>query len=502
MQVFFWEKLALPALAKFTRYDMWDHLQRYDAQYRKPHYEREADRHEKLAQLLEHAYANVPHYRRKFDSVGLKPRDIRTFEDLRKLPITTKAEIKAAFPEDMIAGNYKAQTLRESQSGATSGEPLHIRMDFGAVVRKYAEITRHELQNGWHVGDPTVHSLPCPYVDYYVRGVIKDGTFVEGLLHLARKRKTLDKDFMWFVENYVVFPVLHRRLLLYPVISLEGEVDDALCQEHLDRMARFKPKMARSHPLYSYLWARHVQGTGRPPPQIAAVEATGGLASRFMKEFTEQHLQTRVYDYYGSAEIGGIAAECHQHTGMHVYENILHMEFLRAGQPAAPEETASIVITDLENFAMPFIRYWTDDVGRYHERTQCSCGLDTVRMEVEGRTFEMLVDADGNELSSEQAMDRIWQAAPDLYLYQLHLTEPGKAALRVFEDRQSRSVVDDAVEGLRELLGPGTDVQPEFTDRLPTERRGKYCFIKEKYQQEMPGLFPDGRPDKPRPSGT
>jgi hypothetical protein len=45
-------------------------------------------------------------------------------------------------------------------------------------------------------------------------------------------------------------------------------------------------------------------------------------------------------------------------------------------------------------------------------------------------------------------------------------------------------------------------VQPEFTDRLPTERRGKYCFIKEKYQQEMPGLFPDGRPDKPRPSGT
>lgn len=496
MLVSFWEKLALPLMAKVSRYDMWDHLKEADRLYALPHEQREAERLRRLQALLEHAYTNVPHYRRKFDSVGLKPRDIRSVDDIVQLPITTKAEIKEAFPEDMIAANYKDDSrLRSSQSGATSGTPLHIRMDFPAVVRKYAEITRHEIMNGWHVGDRTVHSLPCPYVDYYVRGLIKEGTFREGLTHIKSLRnKDLNRDIVWYLENYVIFPVLHRRLLLQPVITLDGHVDDTLTGDHLRRLRDWNPVMVRSHPLYTYLWAKHVEAEGMEPPPLGAIELTGGLASNAMKEITERVLGVPCYDYYGSAEIGGIAAECHDRTGMHIYDNVMHMEFIRAGRPAEPEETSSVVITDFLNYAMPFIRYWTDDVGSYHARTKCSCGLDTVRMELEGRSFEMLVDKNGNELTSQQVIDKVLGWA-DIYLFQLILEEPGKATFHVYEDRQPKSEVQKAARGLRRLLGKGWKLKVNYTDRLKPEKRGKYCFVKSLYKQDMPGLFGAGRPD-------
>ena len=356
MHVAFWEKLALPLMSRVTPLNMWDRMHEYRAATEQPWEQRSQVSFARLREILEHAYANVPHYRRKFDGAGIKPSDIRSFDDLHKIPITTKAEIKAAFPQDMIAANYKRRTLRSSQSGATSGTPLHVRMDLDAVVKKYAAITRHELHNDWHVGDKTVHSQPCPYVDYYVRGLIKDGTFTEGLGHLLSLRKNLRRDLVWYLENYVVFPVLHRRLLLFPVISLEGEIDDAMTASHLDRMARFAPHMVRSHPLYAYLWARHLERTGQAPPKIGALELTGGLASDRMKQIIERAFGAPVYDYYGSAEIGGIAAECHERHGMHIYDNITHIEFLRGDRPAAPGETGSVVITDLVNKAMPFIR--------------------------------------------------------------------------------------------------------------------------------------------------
>lgn len=492
----FWEKLALPLLARVSRYDMWDHLREGDRLYALPREELDRVRLERLRETLEHAYAEVPLYRRKFDSVGLLPRDVRSFEDLAGLPVTTRAEIVAGFPEQVVARSLRDDpTLRRSQSGATSGPPLHIRMDFGAVVRKYAEITRHELQNGWHVGDRTVHSLPCPYVDYYVRGLIREGTFLEGLRHLPKIRGgDLDRDIVWYLENYVIFPVLHRRLLLMPVITLDGDVDDGLTASHLERMRRFRPVMVRSHPLYAYLWARHVQREGIEPPPIGALELTGGLASERMKEIIGSGLRSPVYDYYGSAEFGGIAAECHRRDGMHVYENGLHMEFLRGDRPAAPGEIAGVLITDLFNRAMPLIRYRTDDVGWFHPPGRCTCGLETTRMELEGRSFEMLVDRDGNELTSQQVIDRVLDWG-DLYLFQLRLHEPGRATLSVLPGRQTAAGLRRAADGLRDLLGPAWTLRVEEVPRLPPEKRGKYCFVKSSYPVDLPGLFPLGRPE-------
>jgi hypothetical protein len=166
------------------------------------------------------------------------------------------------------------------------------------------------------------------------------------------------------------------------------------------------------------------------------------------------------------------------------------MEFLVGDRPAEPEETSSIVITDLLNFAMPFIRYQTDDIGRFHARSHCPCGLDTVRMEVEGRTFEMLRDVDSRELTSQQVMDLVWGWG-DVYLWQLRLTEPGRGTFAYFPDRQPEAEVDAVLDGLHGLLGPDWRIERLPSSHLKPEERGKYCFVKALYPRELPQLFPD-----------
>jgi hypothetical protein len=115
-------------------------------------------------------------------------------------------------------------------------------------------------------------------------------------------------------------------------------------------------------------------------------------------------------------------------------------------------------------------------------------------MELAGRTFEMLVDRQGNEVTGQEIIDRVLEAG-DLYLFQLLLDAPGRATLRVLRDRQSKAQVDRAADGLRDMLGADWDLSVDLVDRLPPEKRGKYCFVKSRFRQELPGLFPAGRPD-------
>jgi hypothetical protein len=115
-------------------------------------------------------------------------------------------------------------------------------------------------------------------------------------------------------------------------------------------------------------------------------------------------------------------------------------------------------------------------------------------MEVDGRTFEMLVDKDGNELTSKQVIDKVL-AWGDLYLFQLILERPGAAVLRVMPGRQAEAEVEAARDGLADLLGDRWTVEVEWTPSLKPEKRGKYCFVKTLYRQDLPRLFPEARPD-------
>lgn len=482
------ERIALPALSRVSRYDMWDRLRQAERFYAAPRPEREELRLAKLRSILDHAWREVPHYRRKFEQAGLVPADVRSFEDLSSLPITTKEELIAGFPEQVVAAGF-GQSGRARDSGATSGTPLPVRMDFEAALQKYAEIACMERRDGWHLGQRTAHCVPCPYMTFYMRGLLKDGSAREGLGYLwSMLDRDLERDPTWFLEYYVVYPLLHRRLLLQPTLELDGRIDARQIAENLETLARFRPVKSRVYPVYAWLWAQHLREMGPLPGGIGDIALVGGLSTPAMRELIGRHLGPGIFDFYGSAEGGGIAAQCRGRGGMHVYENALHLEFVREGRTARPGETGCIVLTDLHNRAMPFIRYWTGDVGHVEDTGPCPCGLDTQRIRVSGRCVSTIVGADGSLLTEAQVVEHVLRRA-DLYLFQVVLEEPGRAVLRVTEDRQPEREVGRGADALRDLLGPTWQVRVESRERLRPTRRGKYVFVASRYAQDTGALL-------------
>ena len=114
----------------------------------------QAEQNDKLARLIEHSYENVPYWRRLFDRSGLKPCDIKTKDDLRKLPVTTKDDIRENL-EEMVAGNYPAKKLIEQHSSGSTGEPLKYYTDKDqyscriALVFRFWECAGYEFGKKW-----------------------------------------------------------------------------------------------------------------------------------------------------------------------------------------------------------------------------------------------------------------------------------------------------------------------------------------------------------------
>jgi phenylacetate-CoA ligase len=482
---------------------MWAEVRDAERFYALSRDRREPLRVARLQELLQYAYDEVPHYRRKFDSVGLKPADIRSFDDLTQIPITTKDELKAGFPDAVLGRAYRDDPrLRSARSGATSGQPVPVRVDFDAVVRKYAEITHQERRNGWHVGDRTAHALPCPYMSFYMKGLLKTGSFTEGLSYLwSMRHRELDRDLVWFLEYYLVYPILHRRLLMGPVHSLNGEIDSLLIADQLEQLCRYRSKKSRVYPLYAWLWAHHVRDMGALPAPLGDIALVGGLSTPRMSRFIQDQLGSDLYDFYGSAEGGGLAAECSQRDGLHIYDRAAHIELLRQGKPAPDHTRGCLVFTDLNNRAMPFIRYWTGDIAEWEEPGRCPCGLDTRKLRLKGRCISTLIGPHGEELVEEEVVDHILERA-DLYLFQVLMEEKHKVVLRVIEGRQERVELSRATDALRELFGPGCKIGVEERDRLAPQRRGKYTFTGSRFEQDLSTLMGDFRPRSTGAVGT
>ena len=116
--------LVLPVVDRLSENKAWSYLQEYlKADFEDPNLRRERQ-WRKMKRLLEHAYRNTIYYRELMDSVGLPPDKIQTPEDLRRLPVTTKQDLRKAFPDEILASNTDHDMVRISNTSGTAGRPM------------------------------------------------------------------------------------------------------------------------------------------------------------------------------------------------------------------------------------------------------------------------------------------------------------------------------------------------------------------------------------------
>lgn len=311
---------------------------------------------ERLRHTVQYCYDNVPHYRKKFSEIGLKPEHIKTLRDIEKIPFTTKEDFRANYPYDMFAVPMK-EIVRLHGSSGTTGNP---------VVTGY---TRHDLD----MWTGLVSRVAC------AAGVVPDDiaqiSFGYGL----------------FTGGFGLHYGLERvGLSVIPVSS--GNT-----KRQIKFMQDFGSTVLISTPSYAMYLGETAQEMGIDFKKLKLrLGLFGGEGhTKEMQKQIEKYLNITDTENYGLTEVigPGFSGECYIQNGMHIADDEFISEVIdpETGEVLPMGEKGELVVTSLTKEGVPILRYRTKDITRLMDEP-CKCGRTTTRMEkVSGRADDMLV---------------------------------------------------------------------------------------------------------------
>ena len=320
---------------------------------------------QRLRATINHACTNVPYYRKLFAGAGISPKNIRTIEDLARIPITTKKDLRNAGLTDMLATGTNIRSCRAMTTSGTTGEPFTTylsRSDWG--IRRMMEF-RALISLGLRPSDRLALLGPARP-------------------HIAR---------------------LHQRLGLYRGININPFLD---FEEQLAILKKFQPTILWAYPTIltallhksGYTLRKYI----KPRYLITSAEVT----TPFLKNAVQQDLKVPMFNFYGAVETGRIAAECREHSGLHVNTDHVILE----------EINGEAVVTTLNMRAMPFIRYRLGDIISF-KKERCPCGSSLPLIEPPLGRQEDMARLPDNTLVSPFLFMFIFREFPQLAQFRL-----------------------------------------------------------------------------------
>jgi phenylacetate-CoA ligase len=254
-----------------------------------------------------------------------------------------------------------------------------------------------------------------------------------------------------------------------------GSVDAFMTQ-----IRREKTRVLFGHAHSLFVVAQICRNGGIPPPEpMVAIVSTSMMLLDNERRFIESYFNCPVTDRYGCEEVGLIAAECSQHRGLHVNDDHLVVEIVGAHREASEEAgVGEIVVTDLNNFGMPLIRYAVGDMSSWQSGA-CPCGRSMPRLaRVFGRTADFLRGQNGALVAGVSLVERTLTAISGLEQIQIVQHSILKATVRcVLSPDADRAVVSRQLRtALQSALGRDLEVGIDVVPQLTQDRNGKYRF--------------------------
>ena len=400
---------------------------------------------EALRKVVDHAYRTVPYYTRVFDERGLKPSDIRGVADLPKLPVLTKALLKAHFDE-LWSRAFDRHRLVDGHTSGTTGTPMEVLYDAGMMAMTYAALDRQYRWAG------------CRMARFGDRVAVLRGNII---VPLGQSRPPF-----WRVNWY------HNQLLLS-----NFHMSPENLPAYFDEMRRFKPTVLDGYPSSVYVFAKVLLNRGERLPLHAVLTSSETLFD-FQREAMEEAFQCRVYDYYGAAERVAFAAECGRREGHHLFPVYGITEIVDdAGQPV-PDGTEGVMVgTSLQNYGMPLLRYVTSDRTALTGRP-CSCGRPLPLMqEVTTKAEDVLRLRDGR-LISPSVLTHPFKPLNQIDGSQLVQTDVDRLLVRLIPRHDFTAALgEQLVRDLKARLGDDMRIEIEFVKELPRTKAGKFKWV-------------------------
>lgn len=311
----------------------------------------------RLKETVKKLYENVPFYRNKFKELKIKPTDIKTLEDIRKLPLTTKDDLRNNSPFGMMATSLDNCIELHASSG-TTGIPITVCYTPNDIDVWSEVMARCLSMSGLTKKD--IFQNPIPYGTFtgafgFHYGAQKVGALVipSGMGQSERQLKLMDYYDTTFISGVASYAMRLSQ------VAQEIDVD----------LKKLKVRNGL----------------------FGAEMFTPGLKKRIMNAWDMD-----VHDIYGLTEMcgPGVSTDCDQHDGLHLWEDHFLIEVLDpiTLEPVEPEEEGEIVLTTLTKEGMPLLRYRTRDIAKIYDQEVCDCGRTHVKhTTIKGRSDDMII---------------------------------------------------------------------------------------------------------------
>jgi len=313
-------------------------------------------RWQRFKKLVAHAAESVPFYRDYFRKNHLRLASFDSFGDLANLPVLERGDYHRIGLNQFISErSHRRELIRESTSG-TSGQPFSFYIDRTVVASKMARLLRENEWAGWKVGDP------------YVR------LWGEHRENPAKK---------------LFYKLLMRRVEL-PAFRIDQHID------HIARVfEKVRPKIVEAYTSAAVHLARICRDQGRHLPHPQSIIVSAETLREDHRALIEEALGGKVYNRYGSREFGNVAHEC-RFGHLHINAESFFIE--EEAHPSIPG-AKNLLITFLDNYSMPFIRYRCGDLGLLSSAS-CDCGLGLPLLaRLDGRNTDFFLLSNGHHLS-------------------------------------------------------------------------------------------------------
>jgi phenylacetate-CoA ligase len=394
----------------------------------------------KLKKLLLHAYENVPFYRKRLDSAGLSPADFRELQDLVKIPPLTREDIQNSH-DGMLASNIDISRCYKGSSSGSTGEPVRYMRD-----RRCSSVGKAALYFGWSMSG---------------------WDFGKRYLTLWGNPTTVSRD--WSRKSSILKSKLFGEVKFPAFTLIDDDGLNSLAELYAD--GRFDYIQGYTNAIYGF--ADYLRRTGQDLPRVQGVLTTAETLQPLHRKLIEEYLGP-VYDFYGCGEINGVASQCGRGDQYHIIDPHVYVEY---GNAVDDEGNRELIITDLDNYAMPLIRYANGDMGLPGSDHPCECGLAFSRLgKISGRTSDIIHAPGGGTLAVPSIMgSRLLKELHGLVRYQAELVEPDRIVFKL----QVNNEFDKAQEALlkstlAEYLGGDFRWDLEYCELISPQKNGKY----------------------------
>ncbi len=393
--------------------------------------------------IIGYAYKHVPFYKTRFSQLGINPEQIKTIDDMKRLPFLTKDEIRQAGTA-LISDEFNPRKLSSNPTSGSTGMPMTIYTDREASFRNYS-----------------YHWVQCrPGLE---RGKQRYAHFT-GLEIVSPQ---CNKPPFWRM-NYA------NKQRIYSVFHMS----DKNMPYYLEDMAQFKPIWFYGYPSALYTLADFVlrKNWSYPCPPQAVITSSEQCLPEY-KEAIEKAFKTKLWDEYGQGEMAGLAFAC---PCGKLHEKIDYglIEYIPVGQESG-YQVCEMICTSFINKAWPLIRYHVGDLALIDPEVKCPYGRPgKVIEQIYGRTAQHIIAADGSRISNISVMAKKCRNIKSMQAVQ---EEVGKVTLRIIPLPEYNRQVDEPIvfREFRKKLGDESRMQIviEYVEKIELTKSGKFLSI-------------------------